>query len=258
MSYIFSNSINSSKVTFCCTTKELNFKTVDNPDLKKNIQKLKTDFNLYNLVLTKQVHGNKIVVINNSISNKREEADGIMTNIKNVGIGIRTADCIPLAIYDEINQAIAILHLGRKGLVNDLLEIALQKMGKYYNSNIINLKFVIFPHIHKKNYFVTKEAYLSFPNSYYTELPKGEIIVNNENIIKEKIENNELDTLNLNATASATLDLTNFLIDKLIDLGAESNNIEFIAKDSFSSNDIHSYRRDYPNNGLMITIGFLR
>ena len=46
------------------------------------------------------MHGKKIFSLN-KISNKKLIGDGLITNIRGIGIGILTADCAPILFFDQ-------------------------------------------------------------------------------------------------------------------------------------------------------------
>ena len=56
-----------------------------------------------NLFSMNQTHSNKVIVINkNNYDTKRINADALITDIKNIGISVLTADCVPILIYEKI------------------------------------------------------------------------------------------------------------------------------------------------------------
>ena len=61
------------------------------------------------LVLLHQVHSNKFSFIDEkyNFNNKRIKADALITNLRNVAIGVLTADCVPILIYDKKLKIIA-------------------------------------------------------------------------------------------------------------------------------------------------------
>jgi YfiH family protein len=66
----------------------------------------------------KQVHGDKICVINSELRTPNSElikADAIITNVKSLPIGILTADCLPVILADVKGKAVGIVHAGRVG-----------------------------------------------------------------------------------------------------------------------------------------------
>ena len=55
------------------------------------------------VVLLKQIHSNKFYYINKKFNFKKNKyiGDAIITNQKNTPIGVLTADCAPILIYDK-------------------------------------------------------------------------------------------------------------------------------------------------------------
>ena len=62
-----------------------------------------------------QIHSNKTIIINKNNYLNEFEADGMITQDKNISIGILTADCCPIFIFDDDNTFISCLHVGWKG-----------------------------------------------------------------------------------------------------------------------------------------------
>ena len=114
-----------------------------------------------NLFLMNQTHSNKVVTINeNNKNSQRINADALITKIKNIGISVLTADCVPILIYEEINQIIACVHAGWKGAVNGVLENTLNQIISMNKNNKIYV--AIGPCIGLKNYDVGREFYDEF------------------------------------------------------------------------------------------------
>ena len=67
------------------------------------------------LITLNQIHSNKVVYFENesSLENKLP-GDAIVTKIKNVAIGILTADCAPILLYDHSKKIIGCIHSGWK------------------------------------------------------------------------------------------------------------------------------------------------
>ena len=81
--------------------------------IKKNRTFVAEKFNLKEtkLIVTKQGHSNKCVVIKHS-HDKNIVADAMVTSSRNIGLGILTADCVPILIMDTKNQVIGAIHAG--------------------------------------------------------------------------------------------------------------------------------------------------
>ncbi|MBL6857526.1 MAG: peptidoglycan editing factor PgeF [Pelagibacteraceae bacterium] len=114
-----------------------------------------------NLYLMNQTHSNKVIVINKRNQEfKRVNSDAIITSIKNIAISVLTADCVPILIYDKINQIVACVHAGWKGAVNGIIENTFNQMIQMNKNN--NFYVAIGPCIGLENYEVGKEFYEEF------------------------------------------------------------------------------------------------
>ena len=86
-----------------------------NDDDKKNVYGNRLiaikNLNLNNkkLILIKQTHSSKVIRITKNNLNKNIEADGVITSLNDVVLGILTADCAPVIIYDDKNKFIFII-----------------------------------------------------------------------------------------------------------------------------------------------------
>ena len=74
-----------------------------NKNLKKVCQKIKCSKK--NLMLLNQIHSNKVFLINKN-RKKRPLGDAMITSKNNLALGIVTADCAPVFIYDPNNNII--------------------------------------------------------------------------------------------------------------------------------------------------------
>jgi polyphenol oxidase len=60
--------------------------------------------------------------------------DGMVTNVKNICLGIQVADCVPVLLYDPVKQVIASLHAGWRGTIRKIAGEAILKMVHNYGS----------------------------------------------------------------------------------------------------------------------------
>ncbi|MDO8462389.1 MAG: peptidoglycan editing factor PgeF [Deltaproteobacteria bacterium] len=74
--------------------------------------------------LLQQVHGKKIIVIRRGeecrgvlqyAPTNEPKADAWITNASSIVLGIKTADCVPILMYDPIQKVVAAVHAGWKG-----------------------------------------------------------------------------------------------------------------------------------------------
>jgi len=140
---------------------------LNSDDKKENVLKnldiisKKIGINTTNLFTMNQVHGNKVVVINDDNKHiNRVNSDALVTNKKNIAISVLTADCVPILIYDEVNQIIASVHAGWRGAVGGIIENTLNEIAKISRNSKINV--AIGPCIGKDNYEVGQDFHAKF------------------------------------------------------------------------------------------------
>lgn len=71
------------------------------------------------------------------------EGDALITNEPNVVIGVRTADCIPLLVYDPIQKVVAAIHAGWKGFLLGVIENTIHTMQDFFHSDPATLQVAI-------------------------------------------------------------------------------------------------------------------
>ncbi len=138
----------------------------DPSNVKENLRivKKKIDKNSKNIFLLHQIHSNKFVYVDQkSRFSSKPKADAVITNQKNLPIGILTADCVPILICDKKKNFIAAIHAGWKGAYKDIISKVINFMMKK-GSNPRNITAVIGPAISVKNYEVKKDFKRKFIN----------------------------------------------------------------------------------------------
>lgn len=91
-----------------------------------------------------------------------EGVDSLTTDVKGVCIGVSTADCIPVVLYDPAHRASAAVHAGWRGTVKRIVASTLQAMVKEYGTNPSDVIAVVGPGISLKNFEVGDEVYDAF------------------------------------------------------------------------------------------------
>lgn len=94
-----------------------------------------------------QVHGDGVKVVKNLTEAKDGNAkfDALCTNLENVLVGVKTADCVPVLIADTKTKSFAAVHAGWRGTVQSIVVKAVEKMRENYNSEPQNLVCAIGP-----------------------------------------------------------------------------------------------------------------
>ena len=114
----------------------------------------------YPVIQGHQVHGSRVAIVERS-GMTREELDGydaFVTNRPGVALGVRTADCVPVLLYDPVERVVAAVHAGWKGTVLHISKGALEAMGQEFGSRPENLLAVIGPSIGPDSFQVGEEV----------------------------------------------------------------------------------------------------
>ncbi|MDR2436624.1 MAG: peptidoglycan editing factor PgeF [Endomicrobium sp.] len=100
------------------------------------------------LVLANQVHGNNVKIVSYSDKNTIvDNCDGLITDNKNLLLGIFTADCIPVLISTRNGKVKAAIHTGWKGLYLGIIENVIEILTNDFCTSPKSIKTYIGPHI---------------------------------------------------------------------------------------------------------------
>ena len=112
------------------------------------------------LILMHQTHSNKVIEINDSNINKKINSDAMITKYKKVALGVLTADCVPILIYDKRNKIIGCIHAGWKGALSGIIKKTIIRIKKKNTKN--NIFASVGPCISTKSYEVDLNFYKKF------------------------------------------------------------------------------------------------
>lgn len=140
-----------------CTSLNLGFGRKDSREnVMENYKRVcgALNINLEDLVLSDQVHDNKVRVADERDRGKGilkesdiKEFDGLVTNNKNVALVTFYADCVPVFIFDKDKKAIGLSHSGWRGTVKEIARETVQKMKMEFSCRPDGLEVVIGPSI---------------------------------------------------------------------------------------------------------------
>ena len=132
--------------------------------LKKPIFNCKENENKSkNLLLMHQTHSNKVIFVNNKNKNKKVlNCDAMITKLKGFALGVVTADCVPILLFDNNNKIIGCIHAGWKGAFKGVVENTIKKFRKVNSNNKIYAG--VGPCIGRKSYEVDLKFYKNFVN----------------------------------------------------------------------------------------------
>lgn len=117
------------------------------------------------LLMPHQVHKAEIAVVDEQRDIDLEGYDALMTNVEDVCIGVSTADCIPVLLYDPRQRAVCAVHAGWRGTVMRIVEQSIARMTEVYGTNPADLIAQIGPGIHLESFEVGDEVYQAFEDA---------------------------------------------------------------------------------------------
>lgn len=107
-------------------------------------------------VTSEQKHTDNIVVVDEAAAEKsqrsgsfrlREIADALVTDIKGLLLSVRTADCVPVLLYDSKNRSVGAVHAGWRGTLAGIVPKTVRRMTDVYGSDPKYIKAAIGPAI---------------------------------------------------------------------------------------------------------------
>ena len=168
----------------------------------------------------KQTHGDNVFILNNPAEPiDKIEADSIITNLKGIRIGVKTADCVPILITDLDATFISAIHSGWRGSYYEITPKTIDKIIENFKIDPNDIVACVGPSILSCCYEVSFDLWNKFKIKF------GQ----NKFVFSEK--NNRF-YLNL-----ARLNLS-FLQSKGI------SKVDIINQCTFCNDDFFSYRRD--------------
>jgi YfiH family protein len=125
------------------------------------------------LVTVRQVHSAKSLAVLEDFSGffneegrAAMEADGLMTKVPGVLLGIQTADCVPVLVADVRLRVVAGFHAGWRGTVAGIVERGIAQLSAEYGSRPEDLVAAVGPSIGACCYSVGDEVREAFASGF--------------------------------------------------------------------------------------------
>lgn len=188
----------------------------------------------YPWVMAQQVHGKNIWVGKNRSEHTLKGYDGMLTRTDKIDMGIRTADCLPIILYEPHAHILSLIHAGWKGLYEGIIEEVLQKI-KGNGGRISSLIVAIGPHIGSCCYSVD----FSRVRMFHKKLKSSNEFAKNRG-------------------KTWYLDLRAIVYLLLKQYGMKSSQIDDVDMCTCCNSEYFSYRREGEKCGRMVTVAGLR
>lgn len=144
-------------------------------NFKSNLQLLANELaiDLSNFIIPYQTHSDKIVDVDPAFLSLNENqkvnvlngVDALITSQKGICIGVTTADCVPVFLYDPRNHVTAVAHAGWKGTRLKVAASALHAMTSVYGTRPADVHALLGPSISPEVYKVGEELILEFASA---------------------------------------------------------------------------------------------
>lgn len=178
----------------------------------------------------KQVHSDRVIIFDDhSSESERQEGDALITSLRNICIGVFTADCVPVLLYDPVGEAVGVVHAGWRGTSAGITGKTVRMLADHSCGNTSGVTAVLGPCICGSCYEVDRDVADIFLKSftdcseYLAEAADGKYL----------------------------LDLAMANIVQLREAGVTS--IEVIQRCTSCNELLPSYRRDGKGTGRMFT-----
>lgn len=203
--------------------------------LNDKLRKISDELGLDDIVYLQQIHSDIIYEYDGTHKFRGDvEGDAIITDIKNVGIGVFTADCVPVIVVDSKKHVCAAIHSGWKGTINNIVGKTISKMVNEYGCSTDDMDVFIGPHNKVCCYEVSTE-------------------------LIEKFSNNEIFS-GKNINEGRYLNLEQCIVIQCQEESINLNNINRDKYCTFCSKEpiFHSYRKDKDLAGRQISFVYIK
>ncbi|MDF2945061.1 MAG: hypothetical protein K0S01_3919 [Herbinix sp.] len=149
---------------------------IDEPaNIEENYRRIagSIGFDPKTIVVSKQVHNTNIRCVDEKDCGKGlyqprdyDDVDGLITNIPNITLVTKYADCVPLFFVDTKKKAIGLTHSGWRGTVKKIGKITVEELHRHFGSNPEDIIAVIGPSICVDCYEVGDEVANEFKNAF--------------------------------------------------------------------------------------------
>lgn len=117
---------------------------------------------MHDLALPRQTHSSHVQWMHTP--GRPEDTDAVITDTAGLCLCVKTADCIPVLLYDDAHRVIAAVHAGWRGTVARIVEKTLAAMP---TSAPARLHAIIGPGISRDAFEVGEEVYDAFRHEQF-------------------------------------------------------------------------------------------
>lgn len=105
-----------------------------------------------------------------------DAVDGIVTDLREVAVGLSFADCVPVYFYDPERHVIGIAHAGWRGTVGRIVQETVRKMEEDFGCRTENIRAAVGPCIGQAHYQVDETVIRAVEECLDGEVPEGVLL----------------------------------------------------------------------------------
>ena len=163
-----------------------------------------------------QCHGSTVKTIASEadITDSDERADGMISDIAGVLLGVKTADCVPVLIGDPKTGAFAAVHAGWRGTVASIVVKAVENMQETFGSDPSQLIAAIGPAASVRQYEIGEDVLNAFAENfegsekYFVPTRPGHARVDLHAANRDQLMSCGLDAANISIAPFCTMERT--------------------------------------------------
>jgi len=142
-----------------------------------------------------QIHSADVRIIKNldDVEDGNFKMDALISDVPNVLLGVKTADCVPILLGDAKTKAFAAVHAGWRGTVNSIIKNTIDRMGETYGTNPEDLICAIGAAACGRNYEVGQDVIDAFAEKFsscgklFTQTREGHALIDLHLANKEEL-----------------------------------------------------------------------
>lgn len=189
------------------------------------------------IVHMNQVHGNQVAWVTSADAGQTiKTTDALLTQDRDTFLGVITADCVPILVYDPKLHITGVIHAGWRGLFNEIIKATVIQMTER-GSNAHDIIAAIGPCIRVCCYTISKDLADKFDKKFKERFTSAYLVHKNNAFY-----------LDLPVLAKFQLQEIGLNIDKQL----FSDTIVDTGICTFEDKDLYSYRKEGDDMGEFI------
>lgn len=136
------------------------------------------------LVMLRQVHGNEVHIVNEPVEGLT--GDGLVTDVPDLVLGVRIADCCGILIHDAKRNVVGAVHSGWRGTQANIAGQAISLMVERWGSDVDDIFVYMSPCASGERYEVGDDVARFFPE-HIRAMENGRYLFDNHAAIRAQL-----------------------------------------------------------------------